>query len=220
MAESEQIRAARRALGRQLATFRATAGLSQHQLAPLTYYGRSTVANVEVGRQNVSRDFWQRCDDSLNADGALVRGYDELDAFASQERDQHRAPPAARLALGSPAQVVEVLTHLREQWHLLVKTDNLLGSRHALGGVLDQIAIIDALLHSTRGKPVLRLSRSLPGMPSLRPGCMKTLVTWPEPVTGLVERWSGHMKRAIHLCWHGSCSVVASKLPPHTMPAK
>lgn len=152
LAESEEIRAVRRALGRRLATFRAAAGLSQHQFAPLTYYGRSTVANVEVGRQNVTRDFWQRCDELLNADGALVRGYDELEALVSQEREQHRVPPVARLELASPAQVVEVLTHLREQWHLLVKTDNLLGPRHALAGVLDQIAIMEALLHSSRDK--------------------------------------------------------------------
>ncbi|MGH3936417.1 MAG: helix-turn-helix domain-containing protein [Pseudonocardiaceae bacterium] len=152
LAESEQVRAARRALGRQLAAFRAAAGLSQHRFAPLTHYGRSTVANVEVGRQNVTRDFWQRCDELLNADGALVRGYDELDALVSQEREQRRGVPAAQLELGSSAQVNEVLTHLREQWHLLVKTDNLLGPRHALAGVLDQIAIMEALLHSTRDK--------------------------------------------------------------------
>ncbi len=152
MAESEKIRAARRALGRQLAAFRVAAGLSQHQFAPLTHYGRSTVANVEVGRQNVSRDFWQRCDELLNADGALVRSYDELAALISREREQHHLPLAARLELGSPAQVVQVLTHLREQWHLLVKTDNLLGPRYALAGVLDQIAIIEALLRPTRDK--------------------------------------------------------------------
>jgi len=33
-----------------------------------------------------------------------------------------------------------LITHLREQWHLLVKTDNLLGSRHAVSGVLDQLS--------------------------------------------------------------------------------
>ncbi|MGH3998004.1 MAG: helix-turn-helix domain-containing protein [Pseudonocardiaceae bacterium] len=152
MTESEKIRTARRALGRQLAAFRVAAGLSQHRFAPLTYYGRSTVANVEVGRQNVGRDFWQRCDELLNADGALVRGYDELETLISQEREQRRGSPVARLELGSLAQVDEVLIHLREQWHLLVKTDNLLGPRHALAGVLDQIAILEALLHSARDK--------------------------------------------------------------------
>lgn len=150
MAESEEVRAGRCALGRQLARYRQAAGLSQHQLAPRTHYARSTVANVEVGRQNVPRDFWQRCDEVLRADGALLRGYDELEALIEQGREQHRLRPVARLELASPAQVVDVLAHLREQWHLLVKTDNLLGPRHALTGVLDQIAIIEALLRSTR----------------------------------------------------------------------
>ncbi len=150
MAESEQIKAARRALGRQLAAFRKVAGLSQHQFAPLTHYGRSTVANVEVGRQNVTRDFWQRCDELLKANGALVHGYDELEALVSQTHTQHRTPPGARLELASLAQIGEILTHLREQWHLLVKTDNLFGPRYALAGVLDQITIVDALMRTTR----------------------------------------------------------------------
>lgn len=152
VAESEDVKAARLALGRQLAAFRKGGGLSQHQLAPLTYYGRSTVANVEVGRQHVARDFWQRCDALLRADGALVHSYDALEALIRQEREQCRMAPAAPLELPSPAQLDVVLAHLREQWHLLVKTDNLLGPRGALAGVLDQIAIIDALLHSTRNR--------------------------------------------------------------------
>lgn len=150
LAESEQIKAARRALGRQLAEFRTVAGLSQHQLGPLTHYGRSTVANVEVGRQNVTRDFWQRCDELLKANGALVHGYDELEALVSQQHEYRRVPPSARLELASLAQIGEILAHLREQWHLLVKTDNLFGPRYALAGVLDQIAIIDTLMRTTR----------------------------------------------------------------------
>jgi hypothetical protein len=54
-----------------------------------------------------------------------------------------------------------VVEHLREQWHLLVKTDNLLGPRHALSGVLGQLETIDELLAkaSTAGRPqVVRLA--------------------------------------------------------------
>ena len=39
---------------------------------------------------------------------------------------------------------------LDDQWHALVRTDNLLGPRHALGGVRDQIGVVDALLRSVR----------------------------------------------------------------------
>ena len=61
MIDPTRITAARRALGRQLAASRKAAGLSQHQLAPRVHYGRSTIANVEVGRQNVPREFWEHC---------------------------------------------------------------------------------------------------------------------------------------------------------------
>lgn len=159
MAESEQIKAARRALGRQLAAFRGAAGLSQHRFARLTHYGRSTVANVEVGRQNVSRDFWQRCDELLQANGALIHGFNELEALVSRQREQRRTPPGALLEFAVLAQVDEILAHLREQWHLLVKTDNLFGPRYALAGVLDQIAIIDALMRTTRDTTRIGVAR-------------------------------------------------------------
>jgi hypothetical protein len=68
----------RTALGKQLALSRRAAGLSQHQLAPLVHYGRSTIANVEVGRQNVPRSFWERCDEELQANGTLLAGYEQL----------------------------------------------------------------------------------------------------------------------------------------------
>ncbi|MCA1673310.1 MAG: helix-turn-helix domain-containing protein, partial [Actinobacteria bacterium] len=44
---------ARHALGRQLAELRKAAGYTQHKLAPCTLYARSTLANVEIGRQHV-----------------------------------------------------------------------------------------------------------------------------------------------------------------------
>ena len=86
MADSEEVSLARRALGRQLAGYRSAAGLSQHQLAPRTHYSRSTIANAEVGRQNAPRAFWQRADEVLGADGALLRAYDRLQVLASGRR--------------------------------------------------------------------------------------------------------------------------------------
>jgi transcriptional regulator with XRE-family HTH domain len=46
------------ALGVELAAYRRAAGYTQAQFAELTGYSRSTIANVETGRQHVSRDFW------------------------------------------------------------------------------------------------------------------------------------------------------------------
>jgi tetratricopeptide (TPR) repeat protein len=84
--EPRRIARSRRALGKQLAAYRKAAGYSQHELAPLTAYGRSTVANVETGRQHVPRAFWQRCDEVLATDGALTTAYDELQALVTQHR--------------------------------------------------------------------------------------------------------------------------------------
>lgn len=98
MIDPNEIVAARRALGRQLAKYRQAAGLNQHQLAPHTHYGRSTVANVEVGRQNVPRGFWERADAVLNAGGTLTTQYDELVSLVRQQRREIAEAEAASRA--------------------------------------------------------------------------------------------------------------------------
>ncbi|MEU5726771.1 helix-turn-helix transcriptional regulator [Micromonospora sp. NPDC047738] len=82
------IREARRRLGQQLAALRKAAGHTQHTLAPLTLYGRSTIANAETGHQRPDRTFWQRCDEILHTDGILTAGYDRIVAL---EREYQRA---------------------------------------------------------------------------------------------------------------------------------
>lgn len=42
--------------------------------------------------------------------------------------------------------VEEALSHLRQQWHVLVQADNLFGPRHALSGVEAQVELLRALL--------------------------------------------------------------------------
>jgi tetratricopeptide (TPR) repeat protein len=61
-----------------LALFREAAGHTQHTFAPLTLYGRSTIANVETGGQRAPREFWQRCDEVLGTDGVLTADHDEI----------------------------------------------------------------------------------------------------------------------------------------------
>jgi tetratricopeptide (TPR) repeat protein/transcriptional regulator with XRE-family HTH domain len=80
--------------------------------------------------------------------GGLVEAFALNAGLPDSDLETGRVPD--RLTLSSPAQVSEVLDHLREHWHLLVKTDNLLGPRFALTQVYDQIAIIEALLRSLR----------------------------------------------------------------------
>jgi hypothetical protein len=88
MIDPEAITEAKRALGRQLAACRDAAGLNQHQLAPLIHFGRSTIANAETGHSICSRTFWERCDQALHADGALLCGYDDLQALIGTQRAQ------------------------------------------------------------------------------------------------------------------------------------
>jgi hypothetical protein len=47
------------------------------------------------------------------------------------------------------AQLDAVLIHLREMWHMLVQSDNLLGPRHALHGVHQNLAVLQELLDYT-----------------------------------------------------------------------
>src|SRR2546423_12930022 len=88
MIDPEAITEAKRALGRQLAACRASAGFNQHRLAGEIHFGRSTIANAETGYSTCSRTFWERCDRALQADGALLRGYDDLQALIGTRRVQ------------------------------------------------------------------------------------------------------------------------------------
>ena len=87
-----------RALGAQLAAYRKAAGFSQAQLAEFVEYSRSTVANVETGRQHVPADFWRRADEALDAGGSLIAASVEIEALARQERRDAARQGPVRLA--------------------------------------------------------------------------------------------------------------------------
>jgi len=76
-----QVAEARRDLGRRLAALREGAGLTQVDLAARANYSRSTIGNVETGRQKIPRGFWQRCDRELGADGVLLAAHDDVEAL-------------------------------------------------------------------------------------------------------------------------------------------
>ncbi|HWG14448.1 MAG TPA: helix-turn-helix transcriptional regulator [Streptosporangiaceae bacterium] len=92
---SERIWEQRRALGRRLAALRSRAGFSQWEFAPLTGYSRSTLSDAELGRHRLRREFWQRCDDALRADGALIAAYDRIEAQATAARRSARSQAQA-----------------------------------------------------------------------------------------------------------------------------
>jgi hypothetical protein len=88
-----------------------------------------------------------------------------VEAFALDQQfdmvhDIIRRPRRAeRLTIASPAHLQEILIHLREQWHALVKTDNLLGPRFALAGVLNQISVVEALRSILRDEQRIEVAR-------------------------------------------------------------
>jgi transcriptional regulator with XRE-family HTH domain len=99
MTGSDSAIEARRALGRRLAGERRSEGLNQIRFAPLTGYSRSTVANVETGRQHVARDFWERCDHVFGTNGEYARAHDEIETMLSVQHEQAvREAEADRLA--------------------------------------------------------------------------------------------------------------------------
>jgi transcriptional regulator with XRE-family HTH domain len=77
---------ARRAIGAKLAICRRASGYSQADFASLTDYSRSTIANVETGRQRVPRTFWTAADAALGTEGALTEVNDEIEAAVHRER--------------------------------------------------------------------------------------------------------------------------------------
>ncbi|MDG4797187.1 helix-turn-helix transcriptional regulator [Micromonospora sp. WMMD1082] len=96
---------ARKDLGRHLAHWRTAAGLTQVDLAARILYSRSQIANVESGRDNTTRRFWQNADATLGAHGALLAVYDQAHAlmrdFHAQTelaRDQERQLPTTQPA--------------------------------------------------------------------------------------------------------------------------
>jgi tetratricopeptide (TPR) repeat protein len=84
--EPEATGRARRALGAELAAYRSAGGYNQARLAKLTSYSRSTIANVEIGRQKAPRAFWERADTALRTGGVLASAYDQIQASLRQHR--------------------------------------------------------------------------------------------------------------------------------------
>jgi hypothetical protein len=81
----------------------------------------------------------------------------ELGFYPNRKRRSATEPPvnktrvrtvarSAGLSVASVSERVEMLTHLREQWHVLVRADNLFGPRHALTGVEAQLGVLQELM--------------------------------------------------------------------------
>lgn len=75
-------------LGALLAALRAAAGLTQNTLAALSFYSRSSIANIETGRQSAPRSFWMLCDEILNTGGILTAEHDRICAARREHQRQ------------------------------------------------------------------------------------------------------------------------------------
>ncbi len=84
--------------------------------------------------------------------GALLNAFALGQQLETLQDVSERPSLASRVQFASSAHLQEILLYLREQWHALVKTDNLLGPRFALAGVLGQIEIVEALLPQLRDR--------------------------------------------------------------------
>jgi len=96
------------ALGDLLSGFRDGAGLTQRQLADRIGYARVTVATAEGGQRTGSSEFWGRCDDALDAGGALRAAYDQLSAVRRARADRRRRADQARRDAHLPARDLAV----------------------------------------------------------------------------------------------------------------
>jgi transcriptional regulator with XRE-family HTH domain len=80
---------ATRALSAGLAARRHAAGLTQRDLAALVGRSVTTVGHAETGRTWQSRQFWEKCDKTLDARGALLGLHDDYRAAITADP----APP-------------------------------------------------------------------------------------------------------------------------------
>jgi DNA-binding transcriptional regulator YhcF (GntR family) len=88
-----------RSLSAAFAARRRAAGLTQREVAELIGMSVTTVAHAETGRMWQSRDFWERADKAVNADGELLALHD---AYRTAEIP---AFPAAAVPDAAPGRV-------------------------------------------------------------------------------------------------------------------
>jgi tetratricopeptide (TPR) repeat protein/DNA-binding XRE family transcriptional regulator len=150
---------------------RLDAKLSQPELARRIGYTRQYVSLAERQGHNLpSPEVVRAIDEELGAGGQLLA----LREQAHRERQARRKRPKATAGSLTPmtntepvgtdplsevsllsglasSDIPDLLSHLREQWHLLVKTDNLFGPRFALSSVHEHLRLVMSIARSARG---------------------------------------------------------------------
>lgn len=134
--------------GRDARLLRVALRLSQRAFAARLGLGERTVSKWEQGGQWTT----PRPENQAVLDTALARaGADVQVRFRELVSGSSSSPVAVGLPVPDMGddQADELAWHLLEQWHLLVKTDNLLGPRYALGSVLKHLQLVKDVLDTT-----------------------------------------------------------------------
>jgi diguanylate cyclase (GGDEF)-like protein len=102
--DREEIAVARLTLGGLLKHYRKAKGLTQEGLSLLIPQSRSTVADAESGKSDstYSAEFWQECDDILNAKGELIAAHARLEALRARAEARNRVAEQNRRAQSRP----------------------------------------------------------------------------------------------------------------------
>jgi Helix-turn-helix domain len=115
--------------GQLRAASRHAARLSQHRLAALADYDRSTIANAETGRQHMPRDLWARCDKAPGTGTARGRGREEV--LAAQRYRHLGDAAAAQLAAALEARADAAGGNTRETQRAFGRAESLLSAPDA-----------------------------------------------------------------------------------------
>ncbi|MGW4115286.1 helix-turn-helix transcriptional regulator [Actinosynnema sp. NPDC004786] len=156
-------------LAHEIKKRRTEAGLSQPQLAQRIGYTRQYISLAERPDHNLpSLELVKAIDHALDAGGDLLalreqerraryglrRGTAAADGSSIGHADSAGTTSVGKFSMPTGLSVgdfSDVLSHLREQWHLLVKTDNLFGPRFALRSVHEHLRLVMDLARSARG---------------------------------------------------------------------
>lgn len=150
------VRVLRQALRLTVRDFAAYLGVSTRTVS---LWEGGTTRELRASSQDILDTALRRADPAVQERFVLLRqpGGGSGDVAAGLDGQARR--PGARLPLGIAEHIPELVLHLREQWHALVRTDNLLGPRYALAGVLDQITVIEDVLPLLSGPQRSQLVR-------------------------------------------------------------
>ncbi|EST39336.1 hypothetical protein N566_02480 [Streptomycetaceae bacterium MP113-05] len=102
--------------GSELRRLRRAAGLSQERLGEIVNYTGALVGLVEIAKRSPSRDFTERCDGALGADGTLTRLWPLVSRSGLPGWFQDYA--------GLEARATEIRTYQAQVVHGLLQTEN------------------------------------------------------------------------------------------------